>query len=83
MTKEEFIASEKKFWSEDPSGIVLDFGAMMGFIVGVIVVYQILFTDVTDHLTEYATLKAIGYADRQLLLVTQVASYLFKRNVNK
>jgi putative ABC transport system permease protein len=41
----------------------------MGFIVGVIVVYQILFTDVTDHLTEYATLKAIGYADRQLLLV--------------
>jgi putative ABC transport system permease protein len=69
MTKEELIAAEKKYWSEDPSGIVLDFGAMMGFIVGVIVVYQILFTDVTDHLTEYATLKAMGYADRQLLLV--------------
>lgn len=35
----------------------------MGFIVGSVIVYQILYTDVTDHLAEYATLKAMGYRD--------------------
>ena len=35
----------------------------MGFIVGIVIVYQILYTDVTDHLPEYATLKAMGYKD--------------------
>jgi putative ABC transport system permease protein len=29
--------------------------------VGVIICYQILFTDVVDHLPQFATLKAIGY----------------------
>ena len=33
----------------------------MGLIVGLIIVYQILFADVQDHLKEYATLKAMGY----------------------
>ena len=36
------------------------FGAIMGFVVGAIIVYQILFADVSEHLNEYAT-RAIGY----------------------
>jgi putative ABC transport system permease protein len=36
----------------------------MGFVVGAIIVYQILFADVSDHLAEYATLKAMGYSNR-------------------
>jgi putative ABC transport system permease protein len=32
-------------------------------------VYQILYTDVSDHLDEYATLKAMGYRDRFLFSV--------------
>jgi putative ABC transport system permease protein len=36
-------------------------GVMMGFIVGAVIVYQILYTDVSNHLAEYATLKAMGY----------------------
>jgi len=39
-------------------------GAAMGVLVGSVVVYQILFTDVTEHLPEYATLKAMGYPQR-------------------
>jgi putative ABC transport system permease protein len=39
---------------------------MMGLFVGSIIVYQILYTDVSDHLGEYATLKAMGYRDRYL-----------------
>ena len=38
----------------------------MGFVVGAIIVYQILFADVSDHLAEYATLKAMGYPNRYL-----------------
>ena len=41
----------------------------MGFIVGIVIVYQILYTDVADHLSEYATLKAMGYTNFYLLTV--------------
>jgi putative ABC transport system permease protein len=41
----------------------------MGFVVGGVVVYQILYSDVSDHLAEYATLKAMGYSDLYLLWV--------------
>jgi putative ABC transport system permease protein len=41
----------------------------MGFMVGIVIVYQILYTDVTDHLPEYATLKAMGYKDIYFLTV--------------
>jgi putative ABC transport system permease protein len=36
----------------------------MGFVVGAIIVYQILFADVSEHFHEYATLRAIGYSNR-------------------
>jgi putative ABC transport system permease protein len=36
----------------------------MGFVVGAIIVYQILFADVSEHLNEYATLRALGYPNR-------------------
>ena len=35
----------------------------VALIVGAVIVYQILYTDVTDHLEEYATLKSIGFRD--------------------
>ena len=69
LTKAELIQAEKDARSRDPSGKVLAFGAVMGFIVGVIVVYQVLYTDVTDHLPEYATLKAMGYSNGRLIEV--------------
>jgi putative ABC transport system permease protein len=63
-SKEEFVDFEKKYWQESTSiGFVFTLGAAMGFIVGIVIVYQILYTDVTDHLPEYATLKAMGYRD--------------------
>ena len=49
----------------------------MGLTVGGIIVYQILFSDVSEHLQEYATLKAIGYTDRRLFgIVLQEALLL-------
>lgn len=63
-SKEEFVAFERKYWEESTAiGFVFTLGAAMGFMVGIVIVYQILYTDVTDHLPEYATLKAMGYKD--------------------
>lgn len=44
-----------------PTGLIFGFGVLMGTLVGLIIVYQILSTDVADHLREYATFKAMGY----------------------
>jgi putative ABC transport system permease protein len=70
MSKAEFRQSEKNFWNTStPVGYVFDLGAVIGFIVGAVIVYQILYSDVADHLPEYATLKAIGFTDNYLLTV--------------
>ena len=69
MTKEEIVTLETDFQESFPNGKVLNFGAAMGFVVGVVIVYQVLYTDVSDHLPEYATLKAMGYSDMALLEV--------------
>jgi putative ABC transport system permease protein len=62
MTKDQFIAAELEFWNRStPIGYVFSFGVVLGFIVGVIICYQILYADISDHLREYATLKAMGY----------------------
>ncbi|MCF3972134.1 FtsX-like permease family protein [Paracoccus salsus] len=44
-----------------PTGIIFGFGVLIGVLVGLIIVYQVLSTDVADHLREYATFKAMGY----------------------
>ena len=65
MTRADFIAREKAYWnSATPIGYIFAFGAIMGFVVGAIIVYQILFADVSEHLNEYATLRAMGYRNR-------------------
>jgi len=67
LTKPEFIEAEKNYWrTHTPIGFLFRFGLIMGFIVGTVIVYQILFTDVSDHLAEYATLKAMGYSNLTL-----------------
>lgn len=70
FSKEELIAFEKNYWQTGTAiGFIFALGTAMGFIVGIVIVYQILYTDVTDHLPEYATLKAMGYKNSYLLMV--------------
>ena len=69
MTHQEFIKSEEDYWAEVPGGILFNFGVVMGFFTGVVIVYEVLHADVNDHLAEYATLKAMGYSDQNLLIV--------------
>lgn len=70
LTKTEFIEFETNYWANNTAvGFVFNLGAAMGFIVGVIIVYQVLSTDVSDHLAEYATFKAMGYRNLYLLSI--------------
>lgn len=70
FSKQEFIDFEKNYWQTSTAiGFVFTLGTIMGFVVGTVIVYQILYTDVSDHLPEYATLKAMGYTNRYLLMV--------------
>lgn len=49
---------------ERPVGVIFGFGVFIGILVGFVIVYQVLSTDVADHIREYATFKAMGYAHR-------------------
>ena len=70
LTLDELTTREKNYWSNgSPIGFIFDFGTIIGLLVGLVIVYQILYSDVSDHLPEYATLKAMGYSDSYLVSV--------------
>ncbi len=61
-TLREFVADEQAYWDgSTPIGFVFAFGSLVGLLVGAVIVYQVLFADVQQHLPEYATLKAMGF----------------------
>ncbi len=78
LTKEQFVQKEISFWARNtPIGVIFMIGAVMGFAVGVIICYQILASDISDHMGEFATLKAMGYSNRYFFaLVLRQAVYL-------
>ncbi len=70
FTHQDFVDFEKNYWKTSTAiGFIFTLGVGMGFIVGTVIVYQILYTDVSDHLSEYATLKAMGYKNIYLEFV--------------
>lgn len=83
-TKAGFEEFEKTYWRTSTAiGFIFTLGAAMGFVVGCVIVYQILYSDVSDHLPEYATLMAMGYRLTTLLgvvaregLILAVLGYL-------
>lgn len=59
------IAADQRYQgTQRPTGIIFGFGVVIGVLVGIVIVYQVLSTDVADHLREYATFKAVGYPHR-------------------
>jgi putative ABC transport system permease protein len=70
FTKEGIISRDQTYWITSTSiGFIFGLGVMVSFIVGIVIVYQILYTDIRDHLGEYATMKAMGYRNRYLFKV--------------
>jgi putative ABC transport system permease protein len=70
LTHQGFVDFEKNYWKTSTAiGFIFTLGVGMGFIVGTVIVYQILYADVSEHLSEYATLKAMGYKNVYLEFV--------------
>jgi putative ABC transport system permease protein len=69
-TKQQYVDDEQAYWQQStPIGLIFTFGTIMSFVVGMVIVFQILSTDVNEHMSEYATFKAMGYRDRYLLAI--------------
>jgi putative ABC transport system permease protein len=77
LTHAEFVGVERAYWENNsPIGAIFSLGVMMGLIVGVVIVYQVLYTEIANHLSEYATLKAIGYSHRFLVMLVGAAALI-------
>jgi putative ABC transport system permease protein len=70
LTKGELLELERKFQAEVSSaGPIFAMGTVVGFVVGLLIAYQIIYTDLADQLPQYATMKAMGYRNRYLVRV--------------
>ncbi len=64
-TKQRYMSREQSYWKNStPVGFVFSLGVILGFVVGVVICYQIIFANINDHQAEFATLKAMGYSTR-------------------
>ncbi len=67
LTRREVVNREIKHWvTNTPIGFIFIAGVVVALIVGAIVVYIVLSSDITKQLGEYATLKAMGYRNSYL-----------------
>ena len=82
FTRPELVSHEVAYWTtRTATGLIFGSGLVVSFIVGIMVLYQTLATQITRQLPQFATLKAIGYGNRfldaivlaQSLLITAVA----------
>ncbi len=77
MTMKKFMLLEKKHWAKaTPIGFIFNLGTLIGCVFGGTIVYQILYTQISDNLDVYATLKAIGYANSYVVGIVLQQSFL-------
>ena len=77
LSRQQAIAKEHKRWlNETPIGIIFQMGVVLAFLVGAAVVYMVLAQDVASRLSEYATLKAMGYSSAFVALVVLQQAWL-------
>ena len=77
LTHPQLVGWERNYWeTATPIGFIFAFGSLMGLIVGMVIVYQILFADIASHRSEYATLKAMGYSNGYLRWVVMGAALI-------
>lgn len=64
FTQTELTELTQTYWQQSTGvGYILGLGAVVGIVVGTVVVGQILYSSVTDHLREFGTMKAMGSSD--------------------
>jgi putative ABC transport system permease protein len=77
MTHEQLNAREQRYWrSTTPAGFIFRVVLIVSLLVGCVSVYQILSSDVAENLSQYATLKALGFPDSYFLKLTFEKAWL-------
>jgi putative ABC transport system permease protein len=67
VTSAEFRSRSRSFWLFGTgAGAALFAGALLGVIVGTVIVAQTLYSSTKDHLGEFATLRAMGSSNRYI-----------------
>ena len=67
LTRAELDAQEVYYWTRSkPIGIMFSSGVYIGIIVAAIILYQLLAADISRRMREYATMKAMGFSNRQI-----------------
>jgi len=70
LTKPQLVAFERDFQADlSSAGPIFWMGTVVGFVVGMLISYQIIYTDLSDQLPQYATLKGMGYETSYLVRV--------------
>jgi putative ABC transport system permease protein len=78
LTKAELLGTEMKFQNRvSPVGPIFMIGTAIGFVVGMMITYQILYTDLSDQLAQHATLRAMGYENSYLVRVVLEQATLY------
>ena len=68
LSKAELVAFERDFQADlSSAGPIFWMGTIVGFVVGMLISYQIIYTDLSDQLPQYATLKGMGYGTLYLV----------------
>jgi len=77
FTRSQFRDREIEFWDEStPIGIIFTAGKIIGFVVGMVICYQVIYSDIADHMPEFATLKAMGYTTAYFIKLIIVEAVL-------
>ncbi len=77
FTRPELVAHEVTYWTtRTGTGLIFGSGLVVSFVVGIMVLYQTLATQITRQLPQFATLKAIGYTNRYLNAIVMIESFL-------
>jgi putative ABC transport system permease protein len=71
-------ALEEDYWvRQTATGKIFSYGVLVTILVAAVVIYQVLSNDIRDHITEYATLKAMGHTNNFLSRVVVVQAMIY------
>lgn len=77
FTRPELVRHEVAYWTtRTATGLIFGSGLVVSFVVGIMVLYQTLATQITRQLPQFATLKAIGYGNGTLDAIVLLESLL-------
>ncbi len=77
LTRDELAANEVAFWTtKTGTGLIFGSGLIVAFVVGIMILYQTLATQITRQLPQFAMLKAIGHTNRLLEAIVLIEAML-------